>query len=927
MGSTPWPRHLGAALLGCLVSLVCLGRLAAPGHAQDRLNARALSSLPEADELFYPRFETAYVSPAVHKWYRPRNLALSYVRPFYVTDRLAAGEVLMRYQSPQLEGDEWFDRFGRRLGRGWLLYSWQQEQEARFGSEIRTSGRYSGIFQNLVVSTDGDGRSTYRLMAGNDIATFFTPLTFYKPSFDGLRLDYAADRYAGSLILSRVSRRFGGEATGGRSTHNTHLMGGHGTVQLGDLARLGITYVNAHNNSTEEEFASGNPFAGVLTARQNQPVQKLWVRIRDDSPADQRGGATVFSYDIVLADTSGQEFRGSEIGLLPAITGGRTEAGALVADGSEVLLLEYNLGGIGYEDLRSSAITRAAVELAVANDYRVELASDLQTDGQARTPETVFLVAARADGNVQDDSNSRVLDLEYSLPTGNELIGLNWDLVRWKGLSVQGEAVLNRRYGKYPNVRTSSHHQVLSRAHAAYAQLAYDHYPLGLYGEAFTIAHDYSTSYWIALNNGQINYKAPVPYLYEFVDDDDDQNGVPEWARYLDDDNSEGVAFPGYDENGDGIYDYNQNGGRRTRTLRNVLGEVIDRSSSDGNRNLIPDYEEPFLRFRSDRPEFLFGIDLNHNGTVDRFENDLVADYPYRSDHRGFNTYVQAHFGPDAELTVGRQDMGLVAGDGRTRSTYGQLTWRVNLPGLGRLRLFEFGALVRDDIRDPLQAWSQPIGSLGRMVDVPDYLPAQDTWRNILYADLAQSYGEGVRLLHRLKVERWWQRRDRDDVVADEGRTTSGFTGLMSRAEWAIPIGLGTLEPRWKSEYRSDRPYSDRQSAARSVEQVGYLMWTQPIFAESSTVSYYARYGRQIFATELQVGLEAARLWMLSGQRDGVSEGYTSRTVVVQMANRVGYLGYKLVTRAGLQVQRRDQEGEDGQTSSLVFVNVTAGLN
>ena len=130
-----------------------------------------------------------------------------------------------------------------------------------------------------------------------------------------------------------------------------------------------------------------------------------------------------------------------------------------------------------------------------------------------------------------------------------------------------------------------------------------------------------------------------MPQVYEFVDDDDDLNGLTEWERpffvrwggiaesVTDSPTSirldqREMAWPGLDENGDFINDHNQ------------------------NRNLYPDYEEPFLRYRADRPEFLFGLDMNHNGVIDRFENDLVPDYPYKRDHRGFNAYLKVEVVP-----------------------------------------------------------------------------------------------------------------------------------------------------------------------------------------------------------------------------------------------------------------------------------------
>ena len=80
------------------------------------------------------------------------------------------------------------------------------------------------------------------------------------------------------------------------------------------------------------------------------------------------------------------------------------------------------------------------------------------------------------------------------------------------------------------------------------------------------------------------------------------------------------AVFPGYDENRDFISDFNQN-------------STVDRV------NFFPDYDEPFLRYAADRPEFLFGIDLNNNGWVERFENDQEPDYPHKRDHWGYNVF------------------------------------------------------------------------------------------------------------------------------------------------------------------------------------------------------------------------------------------------------------------------------------------------
>ena len=69
------------------------------------------------------------------------------------------------------------------------------------------------------------------------------------------------------------------------------------------------------------------------------------------------------------------------------------------------------------------------------------------------------------------------------------------------------------------------------------------------------------------------------------------------------------AIYPGWDQNNDFISDFNQNDNA-------TVG------------NITPDYEEPFLRYNVDRPEFLFGIDLNNNNWIDRFEDDDLPDFP-----------------------------------------------------------------------------------------------------------------------------------------------------------------------------------------------------------------------------------------------------------------------------------------------------------
>ncbi|MEE3234254.1 MAG: hypothetical protein VX294_08825 [Candidatus Latescibacterota bacterium] len=852
-------------------------------------------------EINAQHFGVEFVLPELHKWYSPRNLFETYTRPWYVRDTNYADGTYRRYVDQLLEGSQWYDRFGTELGRGWLVYSWTQLQASSQGSRImkRPSSpdrrdTYSSFFSRLVVAKDGDSRGNFRLMIGDEIYTLFTPLTFYKPRFNGLRMDYSNDLIKSSFLLSRPS-----EPNRDSQTDITNFMAAHVDFDASDMLTFGLTFVNGHNARTKEDFASGNPFAGVLTTKQNQALEDLWVSIKDDSPTRGTEGPTLFSYDVVFTDTSGSEFRGSEISFLPFVEGGRAEGSTLIASGGESLLLHYDMNLLNDLGYNSNNLKRARVELSIANDYRIDMASNLQTDGARRRPEPVFLTTSRALGNVEDRSNGRILALDYSLPTANEILGFNWDLRDWNGLSTIGELALNRQYSQYPSPNISRGHEVVRSALAAYAVGRYARYPWSIYAEGFSIAAQYSSRYWLTDASGAIKYKDDVPQLYEFVDDDDDFDAIPDWERPFQPWSNS--VWPGYDENGDFLYDHNQ------------------------NNNFYPDYLEPFLRYRSDRPEYLFGFDMNNNGTIDRFEDDDSPDYPFDRDLIGLNFYLMANITPDMVGVLGRQNMRQLSGDGITRSWYGLFSW-IHQSSWGTLRVFEHAKSVKDNIPNHINRWVQPVGALGRMRGVIDELPSVDAWQNVLYADWKFQLWKGTQFFNRLKWDARWQRQSISEVQKRGGRPRSHFVGLINKGEWSVPIGLSVLEPRIKSELRREKPYSSFLSTSTIAEQTLFVIWTQPIMAESVGVAYFPRYGRQQFNTQLQLGIELGRIRLLEGQSEEIRQNSHSWNCVMQLTNRVGYLGYKLVLRTGFRLGNKGYENGDSDRSSLFFLTVNAGL-
>ena len=91
----------------------------------------------------------------------------------------------------------------------------------------------------------------------------------------------------------------------------------------------------------------------------------------------------------------------------------------LAADGNEQIQISYDLNDRNYNGPDLAAIERASIELVVANDYRIEIASDQQE---------TFLLLAQASGNVKDNSNQRVILFDYGIPTANQIAGFTLEV-------------------------------------------------------------------------------------------------------------------------------------------------------------------------------------------------------------------------------------------------------------------------------------------------------------------------------------------------------------------------------------------------------------------------------------------------------------------------------------------------------------------
>jgi len=822
------------------------------------------------------------LDPAVKKWYVPQELYAEFGWKQWEYSNYAR-ENYQRYVRTSLEGDYFYDVFGNLLTRGWLVYDWKQMTPQPFGSTLKRTGQFGAWFNRLVIAADHKGQYHYAITVGEEIRTTLTPMTFSKPLFAGLQWDFASDKWEMTMLLSRISATNPVQATlPDQRTNVTNLFGGRLVAQVGDFVQVGGTFVNAHHAQTRLDMLNGDVFHGQLTEGQNFTlVDLLEIRIRDDSPEDGEGGGALFSSDILIHDTDGNEIRGSEIGFRAQFEGGFQREGYLAADGNEEILVRFDFLSPAYAGPDPMDIRRVQIEMVVANDFLIEIGSNAQQN---------FLPVAQARGNVQDGSNQRVLLFDYGMPTANQIAGFTFELTDVAGFQGYAEVDVNHQYRQYPNANTKQHHTASEEAMAWLVNVANRTHPFFAFFEAFSVSPEYSTSMVVADAEGAVAYSNQFE-RYEFVEDNDDQDRKPDWRRkgWAPGDDE---VFPGWDENNDFISDFNQN-------------------DNEESPNLVPDYEEAFLRFFSDRPEFLYGIDMNHNGTIDRFENDEAADLPYRREQRGFNAYGGAFLTPDVRLTAGYMRVRQITDQRYNRAAYLLVTADKDFAGWGLVRFFQDVRKVEDTIKDDLLQWKQLPNTRGSLRLELDRLPAQDTWISTTYLELEHSLLPGLDLSHKLKWQLYRQLDRRRELELRGQRRHASFLGVIDKLRYSLSLGAWTLEPRWKSELRRQTPIMAADSRRLELTELFMLVARFPVLRRSF----------------VEGGFEYEWFKQL---RDPVPPGaepsFTGLTSTAQLTNISEYQGYRLTTTAGFELARLDFEFEPVQIRTRGFITIYAGV-
>jgi len=612
--------------------------------------------------------------------------------------------------------------------------------------------------------------------------------------------------------------------------------------------------------------------------------------------------------------------------------------------------------GILYIDLESiqQHITSVEVELALANDYRVEM-SQLPMAGSTETPPgrnhseryryaSFFRTVARADGNPQDGTPKRVR-VKVGAPTGMRLTSASVNGVL-KGFRINGEIARSSQYQQYvsgppgPRVPLSSEFptedalavSAFDREQAPGArstigdqsyyltvQRSLDRWDVG--GELFSMGPLFTTEFrsYIAADEFNLN-GFPVSYnntlLHRMVEDNDDNDRYPDswYTWYFDRKQAQmdidGV-FPGLDADSDGIPDTNR------------------------NLNREPDYLEPFLMYDADPQEFDYGVDANHNDFIDSRENDWEADLPYDPDLRGLHLYVSYKPLAGLKLTLGSMDAEQNAGALPSETLYSRMAYARKVPTIGRF----FGELsvekIRDGVEDPLSVYSDQVLTVAEQKQIfsstrnQAITPFREEIRldplNYKNSTFTRFYTEAhwqtvphLNMHNKVKLEINHQHGGElfDQTVQASDRQSRWTMAHKIDYDWEIRPRL-TLFSGFKFRYHKEWQ--------RSLEL--------PVVHERHLIPLMKLEYRLTSRTRFQLGVQGitSRLPYKVTDLASPGESFEQCDAVLMATNLSRYFGYIISTNAGVRLRRKEFEdpAEDqirGERFTAVFFNAILGF-
>jgi hypothetical protein len=929
---------------------------------------------------------------------------------------------------------KFYDNWGNLLIDGVSIFSLNENQKQSTGntndggtSDLVKSKYYGQYFNNLVISNDFYSGFSTRLMVGDAIRTKFTGLTFDKTRFNGMRLDLGTEKYRGSLILSRISDPIRMRFDQNDPTYNArrrvrdwtqYLFGGHFETDLGDVLTLGATYVNQH----QRKASTGSQSASIRGVPANAIPRVIFVKVLDDSPDDNSGPII---YNIPQITVNGKP---RTLKRLRHSSPSTTETD-LSHPIQFYIFRNFDIDNLMYTGIDTTSYTRYAnynnkyetdlepvypeqikprenlvyayvipegtesVQFSVilANDYRIDAAHDWvnalddyykdarwvsHTDSMVIGTPTSFMNMTRAEGNVKDGSNRKLVTFNYSLSTGMAVYSLNFKF-NWQGFNVEGEFAQSMSYSQYPISRGALFDK---SGNAFYVRGSKKIGRFTFGGEKYRMDPTYITalniytlenSYYSApAAGGQISPVAPdflgfdapnysTNYLpgaafYPLVDDNDDRDRWEDGFYFY---NAQSSSYQNQDvlnKIPDPFHlGYRQNINELT-SLADIVrqpdagifpGKDKDRDGipdDDKNSNGIPDYAEDFLTFNVDPPSFEFGDDWNNNGVIDAQENDILPDYPYPPDQDGYHLFTSVEAIKNMNISAGIiRDKGLAQG-GYSKVNYGKFTYSTMNPRLGSIDIFYTIKSVEDNIVNNVYLFQ---GVVTAQNIYPTYTSDPLKYRN----SLANIFYVGSKIIQipNLNIEnnvRWELNKQysignpaldiTDQITAATGeqlRADLTSWAFVNKIDYTFKLfdGLLQFKPQFKVRTQKESKAATDMAGKRIVSIITNRQETIPIFRidyklTSKTDIHFGLQGFSLF------GSGSTLTYRIRNMKDNIGDE-DRKTVAFTINNRSEHVGYNIVLEAGVKFTQHDyKRAEDkalyGSEESLIFFSLYAGF-
>jgi len=893
-------------------------------------------------------------------------------------------------------------------------------------SSLSKSRFYSSYFSNLVILNDSYSGLTSRLMIGDALRTKFTSLTLDRARFNGVRWDVATNKYRATVLASRTSDpiRMNPEVvlTNSQQVRRTHewityLLGGHFETDIGDILTIGATYVNEHQRRSSLDSKD----VSVRGVPANAVPRVIFVRVHDDSPGDNSGPYIFSTPQIVvngkampMTNINGKvpdpqkvdlrypiqywimrDFQPIYVGTYPARdTVSQTEYVHYSARSSLTQVptypvqlpsnridLDYNMT---YAYVIPPGVNSVDFSVILANDYRIDAGhdwvnnideyqntafrshADSITIGPLAVP-TTFRNVARAEGNVKDGSNKRVVTFSYGLVSGIAVYGLNFKF-NWEGFNIEGEVVRSLEFLKYP-IGAGALFEDVGRGFFFRGTKKVGRLTIGM--ERYNIEPKYTTMLNLyTMDNSYFGTQnAPIPPDFLGFDPSIDVSPFSSRPGQYIPGQAGGAAFSLVDDNDDndrwedGFYHYNV---RATPDIRNGdvvnynyrlgypgfgdpfllgyrqnynelvgLGDIIRRPDAgifpgrdkdhdgipddDKNSDGIPDYVQDFLTYYTDPPFFNYGDDWNNNSVIDEQENDILPDYAYNPDLDGYHLFGSFEIIRSMNLRLGTIRERATARGGKNYNDYMRWSYEASTPKFGGINLLYIMKRVEDNI--PNNGY-QFVNALTINAAIPDFvfdpLEYKHSFVNQIYFGTLYTQVPDLRIENNFKYEYNNQSavgtgiRDSKGNYINPDEQTDGHIiklGIVNKIEYNVKLFNGRIQviPQFKVRTQKILQREQFRSANGVIDENAVKTHVQeviPIFR----IDY-----RLTDRTDLRFGLQG-----FSVPGTGNTFNYQIKdlryperdenrtTVAVSLANKSAYGGYNVVIDMGYKLTSRE---------------------